>query len=695
MNFLILPHGELKLNAVMDAADQEIAGRFVDELKSLGVLLPAEGEILANCPLFCVDKPGQPGQKRCIADCKQGGQNACIGKDPVFLVRNESILPQLYHGGYSAIADASKQFHNFPTYPGERRYLGCIHPIAQEQLCYAGLPMGTAQSPAVACRINNGALRQLREECSLFHGTVLENTWRSKMDGVQYDPTFGHGRVTIGADGQPVALIWAMVDDYLIHAPTFLKCCAAFSAFMDFMVWLGFICQKVKTKPPNQVQKFCGMLLDTTAAPRIRIPEEKLSRSLATIDFVLEMNRRGQLSRLTATVCGGLLQSLVEATPGRQGQTCLRSMYDDVHALADSTGRTIYYSMIQLSQSTQDDLHWWLEFLDLNPGSPSRTESMGSLTVTWGDGSGTGTGGTSETLQDTQGRALPTQIDTWMGVWTPEVQHFDSNWRELRTLLYTLQRHERNRTNLRGSTLFYFTDNLVTYYVVQNGSSSSPALHNLVRQIKQCELRLHCRIEAIHVPGKLMIIQGTDGLSRGLWISPDRLLRSSVEESRLTLEGVPFKEGWGPFILNLVGLKPSHKFTHHTGTSAWTWQSIHKRISIWTPTPELARQSICHFMDYWVEDACNTAGIFLIPRVLQRDWGYLSRHILEIGTYLPQALPNTLRYESLIPFVLLFIPFFIRRLEPNRLELSSTPKGHGRWHERQAEHVRGLSRALH
>jgi hypothetical protein len=180
---------------------------------------------------------------------------------------------------------------------------------------------------------------------------------------------------------------------------------------------------------------------------------------------------------------------------------------------------------------------------------------------------------------------------------------------------------------------------------------------------------------------------------------PRPTLALLLEESHLTLKGVPFKEGgfkegWGPFI-QLAGLKPSNKFIHHMGTSVWTWQSIHQRISIWTPTPKLARQSICHFKDYWVEDACNTAGIFLVPRVLQRDWGYLSWHILEIGTYLPQALPNTLRYESLIPVVLLFIPFFVHRLEPHRLELSSTPKGHGQWHERQAKHVRGLSRALH
>jgi hypothetical protein len=41
-----------------------------------------------------------------------------------------SALP----GGYSAVADASKQFHNFKTKPLERLLLGCIQPITRDEL---------------------------------------------------------------------------------------------------------------------------------------------------------------------------------------------------------------------------------------------------------------------------------------------------------------------------------------------------------------------------------------------------------------------------------------------------------------------------------------------------------------------------------------------------------------------------------
>ena len=74
MNFLITPTGELKLNAAMDDIEKAAAGKFVDELESLGVLEEAKGELKANCALFCVEKgPKQPDEKRCIADMKEGG----------------------------------------------------------------------------------------------------------------------------------------------------------------------------------------------------------------------------------------------------------------------------------------------------------------------------------------------------------------------------------------------------------------------------------------------------------------------------------------------------------------------------------------------------------------------------------------------------------------------------------------------
>jgi hypothetical protein len=185
-------------------------------------------------------------------------------------------------------------------------------------------------------------------------------------------------------DQMPASQIWAMVDDYLNHSPTKGTFCEAFDEFMNYMLRLGFIRQKVKTSRPAQVQKLCGLIFDTRGTPKLRIPSVKVSKSLATLDYVIKTNARGTLSRLTVAVMGGLLQSLVDTTPARLGQTYPRGLYDDVHCTSPLTGKDLYYTSVELSMSTVEDLGWWQEFLLLNPGNPSQSGAAGHLTVDWG-----------------------------------------------------------------------------------------------------------------------------------------------------------------------------------------------------------------------------------------------------------------------------------------------------------------------
>jgi hypothetical protein len=499
------------------------------------------------------------------------------------------------------------------------------------------------------------------------------------------------GRVELGLDGLPVARIWGMVDDFMIHAPTKSKCFQAFSEFMDHTVRLGFICQKVKTSPPAQVQKFSGMLYDSSSHPCIRIPESKVSRSLATLEFVIRQNQRGQLSCLTVSVMSGLWQSLVDGTPQRQGQTYLQAAYTKLHGLNELYGKALFYTEIHLSSSVLDDLTWWKELLKTNPGNRSRTATFGTLVVTWGDGSGTGTGGTLERITIGQTDPLP-DMETWMGVWSPQVFHFDSNWKELRTLLWILQGCycPEDCHIYWGTTLFYFTDNMVTYYVVQGGSSSSPELHKLVREIKLLEIKLGCRLEALHVPGDLMILVGPYDLSQGMWMSSTCHTVSSLLASERVLSAVPYCPLLGAWALVQVGLTGT-PFVHVLSLDNWTFSMVHNRLTIWNPVPEVACQALRFFLDAWIEAPLTTAGLFMIPRILQRDWAFLSKHVNETVVIYPSALPSHLHCNSLIPLVLLYVPCYVRSLPLPRLDKLTNRTVYEHWHYQQAEYVRGLS----
>jgi hypothetical protein len=94
----------------MDDAARVAAVQFADELLSLGVVHTIEEgrEVLANAPLLVVPKEGQVGEWRVIADMICGGQNTCVGQDPVFLPRVSHILDEMYRGGYTAVVNLLK-----------------------------------------------------------------------------------------------------------------------------------------------------------------------------------------------------------------------------------------------------------------------------------------------------------------------------------------------------------------------------------------------------------------------------------------------------------------------------------------------------------------------------------------------------------------------------------------------------------
>jgi hypothetical protein len=223
MNFLEPPVSGVVLNSAMTDEQCGTAIEFVEELCQLGVLQEAEpDEVLTNCPLFILPKAGQPGEWRVLADMKKGGQNKAVGRDLVFLNRPSMVLPQLYSGGWSAVGDASKCFYQFPTAEVDRPYLGVIHPGTGMLYCYCGLPMGGANSPAVAGRIGGSLIRLCRENYpTLFDGVGRTNTWYDKFQTGVFNPKLGHGFILEGEDdGLPAVLIFVHMDDYFLHGPT-------------------------------------------------------------------------------------------------------------------------------------------------------------------------------------------------------------------------------------------------------------------------------------------------------------------------------------------------------------------------------------------------------------------------------------------------------------------------------------------
>jgi hypothetical protein len=154
--------------------------------------------------------------------------------------------------------------------------------------------------------------------------------------------------------------------------------------------------------------------------------------------------------------------------------------------------------------------------------------------------------------------ALDEPLHMWKAVWTLNARQNSSNWKEAETLHLTLERAKMSRRiEIRGCTLFYFTDNIVTYFAIAKGASRIPSLHTIISACKELEAELGCVLEPVHVPGTVIILQITDGLSQGTWGSS---LHSRVDQQAILPEisaPVPMCPTLGDWACRQVGLSPN------------------------------------------------------------------------------------------------------------------------------------------
>jgi hypothetical protein len=76
-------------------------------------------------------------------------------------------------------------------------------------------------------------------------------------------------------------------------------------------------------------------------------------------------------------------------------------------------------------------------------------------------------------------------------------------------------KEEAGAGRLRDCELFIFTDNSTAEGCFYRGTSKSRYLHALILELRKVEMTCGMTIHVIHISGRRMIAQGTDGCSRG------------------------------------------------------------------------------------------------------------------------------------------------------------------------------------
>jgi hypothetical protein len=121
-----------------------------------------------------------------------------------------------------------------------------------------------------------------------------------------------------------------------------------------------------------------------------------------------------------------------------------------------------------------------------------------------GDASGAGFGTTLHI-----GNAIYYEYGQWISEVTEQAS---SNWRELNNLVEALEGTCKEH-DLRWCEILLFTDNMTAKAAFWKGTSKSPKLFELVLHLRKLEMARDLILHVIHVSGRRMIAQGTDGLS--------------------------------------------------------------------------------------------------------------------------------------------------------------------------------------
>lgn len=122
--------------------------------------------------------------------------------------------------------------------------------------------------------------------------------------------------------------------------------------------------------------------------------------------------------------------------------------------------------------------------------------------------------------------------------------------------------------HLHQATLFYFTNNLVTYYIVSGGSLGSPKLQKLLCQLKLLEFSLGIILIVVHIPSTHMINQWTDGLRHGICLASSQMKCSSTAEVWQIFEGVPVALATLLWPQELIQPMQQHAFVHFHNSHA-------------------------------------------------------------------------------------------------------------------------------
>ena len=294
----------------------------------------------------------------------------------------------------------------------------------------------------------------------------------------------------------------------------------------------------------------------------------------------------------------------------------------------------------------------------------------------FGDASGKQYGSTISDDHNRQPRLSPEAEDCngiryRIGLWSTSEEAESSNYKELANLVQTISA-EAVAGRLSNCEFFLFTDNSTAESCFYSGTSTSKLLHSLVLTLRTLEMEYGMSLHIVHVSGKRMIAQGTDGCSRGSLMegvmAGENMLSfidlgcSAVDRHPPLLEWV---RGWTG-VPSLKPLTPEGWFVEghgivggsldHNGVWLPTYGKGGK-VFLWSPPPAIADVALEELLKAR-HKRTDMVHVLLIPRLMTPRWRRLFHKSCDFSfvvspgcTFWPSDMFEPLWVGILLPFV--------------------------------------------
>jgi hypothetical protein len=228
-------------------------------------------------------------------------------------------------------------------------------------------------------------------------------------------------------------------------------------------------------------------------------------------------------------------------------------------------------------------------------------------------------------------RSDQAQLSVRIGVWgyTESIEE-SSNWREFTNVVESLE-EEGEKGNLTNCIVFFFTDNSTVESALYSGSSSSKKLLGLVLRFKALQTKYSVVVHVSHVAGTRMIVQGTDGISRGK-TNEGVMAGEEILSFIPTHQSAPKRtDGIVEWIKSWLGdesilLSPMDWYGRGHDITGWTkhsdnfWRpSLETSKYIWSPAPASADAALEEFRVARIKRHKST-HVFVCPRLMTPMW---------------------------------------------------------------------------